>query len=86
MNQLIILSSLYKSKQEMSSGSICSLLKLSLTVFSMYQHGVSTNSRGALERELLDLMASAFQQQERKNVHHIAYPSNFASGRLAHFE
>jgi hypothetical protein len=52
----------------------------------MYQHGVSTNSRGALERELLDLMASAFQQQERKNVHHIAYPSNFASGRLAHFE
>ncbi len=35
----------------MSSGSICSLLKLSLTVFSMYQHGVSTNSRGALERE-----------------------------------
>jgi len=51
VNQLIILSSLHKSKQEMSSGSICSLLKLSLTVFSMYQHGVSTNSRGALERE-----------------------------------
>jgi hypothetical protein len=39
-----------------------------------------------LKESVLDLMASAFQQQDRKNVHHIAYPSNFASGRLAHFE
>jgi hypothetical protein len=77
VNQLIVLSSLHKSKQEMSSGRICSLLKLSLTVFSMYQHGVSTNSRGALERERVRPNGFCFPAAGQKECSSYCLPIQF---------
>ncbi len=87
VNQLIILSSLHKSKQEMSSGRASALFSnLASLCFQCINMESAPIPEVPLKESVLDLMASAFQQQDRKNVHHIAYPSNFASGRLAHFE
>ncbi len=57
--------------------SICSLLKLSLTVFSMYQHGVSTNSRGALERECVRPNGLCFPAAGRKECSSYCLPIQF---------
>ncbi len=88
VNQLIILSSIHKSKQEMSSGRASSALfsNLASLCFQCINMESAPIPEVPLKESVLDLMASAFQQQDRKNVHHIAYTSNFASGRLAHFE